>query len=210
MSIDVSYQGLPIARGAGLHLEPPGVYIEMDGPMPVGTRLALSYEGHRLEGRVARVNEGVGPGMVVVPAEGGDLPRWITQVKPRVVQTVEIEAESELDAVTPSLPVFAPERMVELVSKPEAEASTVPAPAVQAAPTPTTEQAAPAEPPPTPEAEPAPAVTESSRMPPYEATQEMAIPSLDDEARTDSDGNAPRETTEKRTGKKKKSPPRRR
>jgi hypothetical protein len=186
MSIDVSYQGLSIAKGAGLHLDPPGVYVEMDGPMPVGTRLSLSHDNNQLEGRVARINEGVGPGMMIVPADGGELPRWIKQIQPRAVQTVEIEAESELDL--PSSPPAATAVATSVVS--------APAP-VQAA------RAAPAVPQEVEEAAPASA-SEQSASPPYEATQEMAIPSLDDEPKSDADGDGLRDSAEKRPSSKKK------
>src|SRR4051794_23113126 len=96
MSVDVIYQGLAIARNAGVRLEGAGLFIEMDGPMPVATELTLAYEGHRLAGRVGRIHEGVGSGVFFTT--GGRLPDWIHKVRPRSVHTVEIEAEPELEA----------------------------------------------------------------------------------------------------------------
>lgn len=79
MSIDVTYQGLALAKDAKVRFEGSAIFIETDGPMPVATRLTLSHGDDSLVGRVRRVKEGQGAGMLVVPADAASekLPRWL-------------------------------------------------------------------------------------------------------------------------------------
>lgn len=74
MSVDVSYQGVVLARHAEVKETPGGRFVALEQPMPVGTVLLLDEQGARLEVRVQRVHEGVGPG-VLVTAQGGALPK---------------------------------------------------------------------------------------------------------------------------------------
>jgi hypothetical protein len=68
MLVDVAFDGVPVAKGATARPEGNGWFVELEQPMPVGTRLDLSGEtAGRV--RVARVVEGVGAGMWLVPAD---------------------------------------------------------------------------------------------------------------------------------------------
>jgi hypothetical protein len=70
MIVDVLYEGLTLHTGAQAREEADGTFIELDAPMPVGTRLMVrSPEGERAA-RVERVREGIGAGMLVKFVEG--------------------------------------------------------------------------------------------------------------------------------------------
>ena len=65
MVVDVLYEGLALARGANAREEGQGVFIELEAPMPVGTRLTLrGPDGDKLA-RVERVKEGASSGVEV-------------------------------------------------------------------------------------------------------------------------------------------------
>jgi hypothetical protein len=65
MVVDVLYEGLALARGANAREEGKGVFIELEAPMPVGTRLTLrGPDGDKLA-RVERVKEGASSGVEV-------------------------------------------------------------------------------------------------------------------------------------------------
>ena len=83
MSIEVIYQGLTIAKGPSFRLQDGGIFIETDGPMPVATTLSLTHGERALRGQVRRVTEGAGSGMLIVPSEGKQLPRWLLPIWPR-------------------------------------------------------------------------------------------------------------------------------
>lgn len=127
MSIEVIYQGLTIAKGPSFRLQDGGVFVELDGPMPVATALSLAHGEHALHGRVRRVSEGSGAGMLIVPTETKKLPRWLVQLGPTSVSNVELEPE----------PVAAP--------APEPAVAAAPEPAVAPAPESTPVAAEPAE-----------------------------------------------------------------
>lgn len=95
MSIEVIYQGLSIARDARFRLQDGGVFVQLEGPMPVATRLSLRSGEHTLAGKVRRVVEKTegGSGMLVGPAEGSRLPRWLKQLDPEIHGEVEFEPE---------------------------------------------------------------------------------------------------------------------
>jgi len=63
--VDVLYEGLTIARGAPARPEGDGLFVELEAPMPVGTRLIIRDEGGENVARVERVHEGVGPGVLL-------------------------------------------------------------------------------------------------------------------------------------------------
>ncbi len=67
MPSDVSWDGVPLARGANVRVEEGGWFVEVEQPMPVGTRLELAGD---VEGavEVVRVHEGAGAGMLVKKA----------------------------------------------------------------------------------------------------------------------------------------------
>jgi hypothetical protein len=94
MSIEVIYQGLTIARDPRFRLQDGGVFVELDGPMPVATQLSLTHGEHALRGRVRRVAEGTtGAGMLIVPTETHKLPRWLLGLGPTSITNVELEPE---------------------------------------------------------------------------------------------------------------------
>ena len=67
MPIDVVYEGIALSRATKMMATPAGTFIEMEAPMPVGTRLSLEESGAAVPVRVERVHEGAGPGVFVVP-----------------------------------------------------------------------------------------------------------------------------------------------
>lgn len=96
MSIEVIYQGLSIARDARFRLQDGGIFVQLEGPMPVATRLSLRSGEHTLAGKVRRVVEKTegGSGMLIGPAEGSRLPRWLKQLDPEIHGEVEFEPEA--------------------------------------------------------------------------------------------------------------------
>lgn len=102
MSLDISYQGLPLLRGASARFEDGGLFVPSEAPMPVATQLSLSQGEHQLAAKVRRVREGSGAGMVLVAQGGGKLPRWLMAVHPESAGAV-----SELFEAPPP-PVVAP------------------------------------------------------------------------------------------------------
>lgn len=82
MSLDISYQGLPLLRGASVRFEDGGLFVASEAPMPVATALNLSSGEHQLPAKVRRVREGSGAGMLIVPQSGSKLPRWLIEVHP--------------------------------------------------------------------------------------------------------------------------------
>src|SRR5689334_18837906 len=95
MSIEVIYQGLSIAKDARFRLQEGGIFVHLAGPMPVATPLSLQAGDHTLRGKVRRVveKEGEGAGMLVAPAEGTRLPRWLKDLAPEIAPDVEFEPE---------------------------------------------------------------------------------------------------------------------
>jgi hypothetical protein len=65
MNVDVIYQGLALVKGANARSEGGGVFVELESPMPVGTRLELVTPDGTKSGRVESVVEGAGAGMLV-------------------------------------------------------------------------------------------------------------------------------------------------
>ena len=93
MSIQVIYQSLPIAKEPRFRLQDGGLFIELDSPMPVATALQVTAGEHSLSGKVRRVREGAGAGMLVVPTDKGKLPRWLLGLGAEVGAGVEFEPE---------------------------------------------------------------------------------------------------------------------
>ena len=109
MSVDVVYQGLSIAKEARVHFEEGGLFVEVDGPMPVATQLTLSHSDKTATatflGRVRRVRESAAPGttppaghkagMLIVPVESAEkLPRWLMALSPETVGAAEFQPEA--------------------------------------------------------------------------------------------------------------------
>lgn len=125
MSIQVLYQSLPIAKEPRFRLQDGGLFIELDSPMPVATALSVTAGEHTLQGKVRRVREGAGAGMLVVPTEKAKLPRWLLGLGAEIGAGVEFEPEP---APPPPVVEVKPEPVVE--AKP-AEAAAEPAPSKQ-------------------------------------------------------------------------------
>ncbi len=123
MSIQVIYQSLHIAKAPRFRIQDGGLFIETDTPMPVATALQVTAGEHSLSGKVRRVREGAGAGMLVVPTEKTKLPRWLLGLGAEVGPGVEFEPEP----APPPPPVVEvkPEPVVE--TKPEPVAETKPA-----------------------------------------------------------------------------------
>jgi len=68
MPVDVSWDGVPLARAATAREQEGGWFVELEQPMPVGTRVTLSGDV-QLEAVVARVHEGLGAGMLLSKAD---------------------------------------------------------------------------------------------------------------------------------------------
>src|SRR6185503_1414526 len=65
MIVDVLYEGLALAKGANAREEGKGAFVELEAPMPVGTRLTLRSESGERLARVERVQEGATSGVEV-------------------------------------------------------------------------------------------------------------------------------------------------
>ncbi len=131
MSIQVLYQSLSIAKEPRFRLQDGGLFIELDSPMPVATALSVQAGEHSLQGKVRRVKEGAGAGMLVVPVEATKLPRWLLGLGAEVGAGVEFEPEP----APPPPPVVEvkPEPVVEAKAEPVVDAKPAEAP-VEAAP----------------------------------------------------------------------------
>lgn len=124
MSIQVLYQSLSIAKEPRFRLQDGGLFIELDSPMPVATALSVHAGEHSLQGKVRRVKEGAGAGMLVVPVEATKLPRWLLGLGAEVGAGVEFEPEP----APPPPPVIEvkPEPVVEVKPEPVVEAKAEP------------------------------------------------------------------------------------
>ncbi len=134
MSIQVLYQSLPIAKEPRFRLQDGGLFIELDSPMPVATALSVTAGEHILQGKVRRVREGAGAGMLVVPTEKAKLPRWLLGLGAEIGAGVEFEPEP---APPPPVAEVKPEPVVEtkpsepVVEVKPVEAAAEPAPSKQ-------------------------------------------------------------------------------
>lgn len=133
MSLDVVYQGLPIAKGARVRFEEGSLFVETDGPMPVATALVLSHEDKSLTGRVRRVREGAGAGMFITPAESAKLPRWLIALNPETAHAAEFEPEAPAVVAEPPQ-AQAQAQAPAQAQEPAPTSSASPAAAVEAAP----------------------------------------------------------------------------
>lgn len=120
MSLDISYQGLPITRQASGRFEDGGLFVASEAPMPVATGLLLALGEQTFSGKVRRVREGSGAGMLIVSADGKKFPRWLMSLHPETAA-----AASEIFEAEPPPPP-------PVVEAPPAPASVEPA--VDAAP----------------------------------------------------------------------------
>ena len=108
MIVDVSWDGVKLATGAQAREEAGGWFVELEQPMPVGTRLTLEGEAQATV-RVARVHEGLGAGMLV-KAEGAvtHAPKQASKANATPEAKPEAKAEAKPDApAEPSVVVAA-------------------------------------------------------------------------------------------------------
>lgn len=119
MSLDISYQGLPLAKGASGRFEEGGLFVAVDAPMPVATHLSLSLGDHQLTSKVRRVREGTGAGMILTTVDGSKLPRWLISVHPETAAAAAALFEAEPPPPPPVVETPAP-------SAPEAAADAAP------------------------------------------------------------------------------------
>lgn len=163
MSLDVVYQGLPIAKGARVRFEEGALFVETDGPMPVATALVLAHEDKSLSGRVRRVREGAGAGMFIVPTESAKLPRWLIALHPETSHAAEFEPEvTQAAPAAQAEPVAQVAQVAQAVPTDAAPAQTDAAPAQAPEPAQTSNAS------PAPAAEAAP----SNRTPESESSDE--------------------------------------
>ena len=64
MTVDVSWDGVPLAKGATAREQDGGWFVELEQPMPVGTSVVVSGDVQATLA-VARVQEGAGAGMLL-------------------------------------------------------------------------------------------------------------------------------------------------
>jgi hypothetical protein len=69
MTVDVSWDGVPLAKAATARAEGGDWFVELEQPMPVGTLLTLAGDVQATV-QVTRVHEGIGAGMVVRKSDG--------------------------------------------------------------------------------------------------------------------------------------------
>jgi hypothetical protein len=95
MIVDVLYEGLPLARGANAREEGSGAFIELESPMPVGTRVTVRGPDGDRPARVDKVHEGIGPGVVVSFVDGRSLGDPGSQRKASQLPQAEVNAPTE-------------------------------------------------------------------------------------------------------------------
>ncbi|MCA1665682.1 MAG: hypothetical protein LC659_15675 [Myxococcales bacterium] len=64
MTVDVTWDGVPLAKGATAREQDGGWFVELEQPMPVGTSVVVSGDVQATLA-VARVHEGAGAGMLL-------------------------------------------------------------------------------------------------------------------------------------------------
>jgi hypothetical protein len=116
MIVDVTYQGLSLVRGANARDDAGGLFIELEAPMPVGTRLEVALPDGVRAARVERVTEGAGAGVLVKlsGAAQADTPKAPASAEPNApiaemksappTVTVDAAPEDEESSAEPSEP----------------------------------------------------------------------------------------------------------
>jgi hypothetical protein len=127
MIVDVTWDGVSLARAAQAHEQDGGWLVELEQPMPVGTALVLSGEAQATV-RVARVNEGAGAGMLLKRVDGqpstADSPRTKAAPVAEAANAVPSPVAEAANAVPSPEPKAAAEPAAE--AKPKAEAKAEP------------------------------------------------------------------------------------
>ena len=125
--VDLFYRGLPLGSRARMtHIEGRSAYVELPGPMPIGTPLSIQVDGLSIPARVVEIHEQSAgtekpPGMRLRPsldseaerqwwasASGGALPP-LQEPKPAPVVEAKPAEESAAVVVEPDRPVVAEE-----------------------------------------------------------------------------------------------------
>lgn len=128
------YQGLPIAKGARVHFENGGLFVEFEGPMPVATQLVLSHQDKELPVQVQRVREGTGAGMLMAPVDAAKLPRWLRELHLETAPAAEFEPEAPTATVALLKPASEAQVVAVTVVKPQPEALVLATPPVKLTP----------------------------------------------------------------------------
>ena len=68
MTVDVTWDGVALAKGATIREQDGGFFVEMEQPMPVGTSVTLTGDVQATVA-VTRVHEGIGAGMLLRKAD---------------------------------------------------------------------------------------------------------------------------------------------
>jgi hypothetical protein len=71
MAITVEYEGITLVEGAEPRRAGNGLFVPMETPMPVGTRLRVIVDGTSRVGKVSRVHESADGAGVVIVGVGG-------------------------------------------------------------------------------------------------------------------------------------------
>lgn len=103
MIVDVTWDGVTLAKGATARAEAGGWFVELEQPMPVGTTLSLAGEATGTV-KVARVHEGVGAGMLVraVGALVTNVPEAVEPAEPSVATDAPAAAATDAAAGAPA------------------------------------------------------------------------------------------------------------
>jgi hypothetical protein len=104
MLVDVTFDGVALCKGANARPDGNGWFVELEQPMPVGTVLDVSGETQATV-RVERVVEGVGAGMLLVPASAekskpapapkADKPEAKPEAKTEAKPEAKVEAKAD-------------------------------------------------------------------------------------------------------------------
>jgi hypothetical protein len=97
MTLDVTWDGVILAKGAQARAQDGGWFVELEQPMPVGTVLQLAGDTQGTM-RVARVHEGLGAGMLLKQADARQSTADSAKPEPKVDAKAEVE---KTEAETP-------------------------------------------------------------------------------------------------------------
>jgi hypothetical protein len=81
MPVDVTWDGVPLAKGATAREQDGGWFVELEQPMPVGTTVVVSGDVQATLA-VARVHEGAGAGMLLRAAAQAAAPAQAAATTP--------------------------------------------------------------------------------------------------------------------------------
>ena len=96
MTLDVTWDGVVLAKGAQAREQDGGWFVELEQPMPVGTVLQVAGDTQATV-RVARVHEGLGAGMLL--KKNVDSPQSTVDSQKPEPEKPESKAEAETPEV---------------------------------------------------------------------------------------------------------------